>query len=91
MQNYAHLSDNNKNNDKGKHLNNGARVQKDNGKVSCANNKIGHVYCSSIICQKQKMTLSFANYVEPVANYIHRRNDVTHTIENVNKYPAVIG
>ena len=69
MGNYAHLLENNKNGDKGKHANNGSRVQRDTiSKVSIVQYYIYQhieVYYSclysSFKCHKQKIILSFAN------------------------------
>ena len=44
MQNYSHLLENNKNGDKGKHVNNGSRVQMDSSKVVYNKYYIFNVY-----------------------------------------------
>ena len=70
MGNYAHLLENNKNGDKGKHANNGSRVQRDTlSKVRVAQyciykqnvNLLFVCLYSSFNCHKQKTILSFAN------------------------------
>ena len=85
MGNYAHLLENNKNGDKGKHVNNGSRVQRDTiSKVRVVHCymyiNILNCYCClfpSFKCQIQKIALSFAN------NFCHTPN--SQTIESLNR------
>ena len=81
MGNYAHLLENNKNGDKGKHANNGSRVQRDTlSKVRVAQyciltfiNLSFVCFYSSFNCHKQKTILSFANNLRSQAKFTFYR------------------